>query len=275
MSPRSTTPKEMTWTAGPYTTDLQKNAALIEEMTEILQLWQPGMTLDELVQRVIDLGGLGRVSRVRINDLVKRAFYQRFLRPDDRPARLAQSVHRHAGAGREYREVLFLTCIRTYPVIFDFLVERYWPALYTGRDVITGAEIQHFIRDKSNTERMPQPWGESVTARVARNLGKTLADFDLFENRRSPLRRIKPWEPCDFLVELVLMEAHERGVGDTALLELPEWRAFGMEKAVVVDRCRRIASSGGPFLFQYSGEIAQFSWRVETVGEYLDARYAA
>lgn len=256
----------------PYTTDLQKSTAHIAEMTEILQLWELGLSLEELSGRVIERGGLGKTSRVRVNDLVKRAFNQRFLVPDDRPARTARLALSCGVSTQEFRELLFLFCVRTYPVLFDFLVERYWPSVLTGRDVIEGAQIVNFLRDKAGTVRMPDPWSESVLARVGRNLGKMMTDFGLFEDNRSSLRRIRSWEPSDFLVELTLVDAHEAGIGDTGLLAVPEWSAFGMERVQVVERCRRLASSGGAFLFQYSGELAQFSWRVESVEAFLHAR---
>ena len=263
------------WTQGVYTSDLQKTAAVIPETLEILRYWEPGIDTTELSRRVVEAGSLGRVSSVRVNDIVRRSFAQRFLSPSDRPAHLAKLALAAGDGLEELREILLVTMIRTYLVIYDFLVERYWPTLYLGRSSITGSEIVSFLKDKSGTERNPSGWSLSVTQRVARNLGKTLADLGLFENRRSPIRRFRHFEASDFIVTFILLDAHEQGAGDTALLRLPEWRALGLGPDSIVDRCRRVAGVNAPFVFQYSGELAQFSFKYRTVEEYLHGRHAA
>jgi hypothetical protein len=256
---------------GVYTSDLQKTAAVVTEMMEVLSLWEPEMSLDDLERRVIDAGALGRVSATRVRDIVKRSFNQRFLVPDDGAARNAKAILERGLGAVEFREVLFLYCVRTYLSIYDFLVERYWPAAFAGHETITGSQIILHLKDKFGTGRNPAGWSESVTARVARNLGKALSDFGLFESRRTTVRRIRPYQPSDFLVLFLFHEAHEAGMGDTVLLGLAEWEALGMGRSDVVDRARYLADVNGAFLFQYSGELAQFSWRHQTVKEFVDA----
>lgn len=259
------------WTRGTYTSDLQKTAAVVTEMMDVLSVWEPGMELDVLERRVIADGALGRVSATRIRDIIKRSFNQRFLMPDDRAARNAKPILDRGLGATAFREVLFLYCIRTYLVIYDFLVERYWPAAFAGHETITGSQIILHLTDKFGTERNPDGWSESVTARVARNLGKALADFGLFESRRTTVRRLRPYQPSDFLVLFLLHEGHEAGIGDTSLLAMAEWEALGLSRSDVVDRARYLADVNGAFLFQYSGELAQFSWRHQTVKEFVDA----
>ena len=259
------------WTRGIYTSDLQKTAAVITEMMEVLSLWEPGMGLEDLERGVIEEGALGRVSATRVRAIVKRSFNQRFLTPDDRAARNAKTMLERGLRASTFRDVLFLYCIRTYLVMYDFLVERYWPAAFAGHETITGNQIMLHLRDKFGSERNPEGWSESVTARVARNLGKALSDFGLFESRRTTVRRVRLYQPSDFLVLFLLHEGHEAGIGDTSLLALAEWEALGLSRADVVDRARYLADVNGAFLFQYSGELAQFSWRHHTVKEFVDA----
>ena len=258
----------------PYTSDLQKTAAVIPETIEILRQWEPGLSPEALSQRVIASGGLGRVSTVRVHDIVRRSFKQRFLEPDDGHARLARTALGEGLGAGELRDLLFLAFVRTYRVAYDFLVERYWPLCYAGHAAVTGREIVSFLAASAGTDRNPHGWSKAVTERVGRNLGKALADFGLFEAGRTTVRRIRPWQPTDFLVTCLLVEQHARGAGDTALLSLPEWAAFGMRKDDVLDRCRRLGSVTGPFVFQYSGEIAQFSFRHADAQEFI-REYAA
>ncbi len=259
------------WTVGSYTADLQKTAAAIPEMMEVLSQWEPGMALDDLEHHVLSAGALGRVSATRVRDIVKRSFSHRFLTPDDRRARNAKRILERGLGAAPFRDVLFLYSIRTHLVIYDFLVERYWPATFAGHETITGAQIVLHLKNAFGTDRNPDGWSDNVAARVARNLGKALSDFGLFESKRTTVRRLRDYQPSDFLVLFVLHEAHEASVGDTSLLGLAEWEALGLSQADVVDRARSLANVNGVFLFQYSGELAQFSWRYNTVKEFVDA----
>lgn len=258
-------------TEGQYTTDLMKTTGAVQEIREVLQQWEPGMERSRLAEKVLNSGALGRSSSTRVRDIVGRTFTQRFLRPDEKAAQRAKRAVEVGIEPSHWRDIVFLYTLRTYPVIYDFLVERYWPLLFGGHESIHGTEIAGFLKDKAGTERNPEGWSEQVTARVARNLGKTLTDFGFFEDRRSPIRHIRFWRASDFLLSYFLVEAHEDGVGDTAILDMPEWDAFGMDLRDRIDRIGRLAGTAGPFLFQYSGEMAQFTWHYETVEEFLNA----
>lgn len=253
-----------------YTAELQKTTGALDELREVFHLWKPGMERDALTQLVIDSGALGRSSTTRAKDIVSRAFAQRFLLPDDRPARRIKTALTAGVDHAAFRDLIFLYTLRAQPLIRDFLIERYWPAAFSGHREIMGSEIVAFLEDVAGTERMPEPWSASVMQRVSRNLGKTLTDFGFFEDRRSPIRRINYWSASPFLFTYTLVESHEDGMSDTSLLELPEWGAMGMDRNDVVDRCSRISGTTGPFQFQYAGDIARFSWRYPTTEEYLN-----
>jgi len=245
----------------PYTSDLQKTAAVIPEMMELVRLWEPGMSVEELKKLAFSGGALGRVSTVRVRDIVQRSFKQRFLEPDDSNARSAKAAIEARLRPETIRELFLLFFLRSYRVARDFLAERYWPASNAGHETISTKEIEAFLKESFGTDRNPQGWSEGVTTRVARNLGKALTDFGLFESGRTSIRRIRPWTPSDFLVTYVLLDAALRSIGDTALLSIEEWTYLGIDRENLVARCRRLGSGAGPFLFQYSGELAHFSWK--------------
>ena len=253
-----------------YTAELQKTTGALDELREVFFLWEPGMERNTLTQLVIDSGALGRSSTTRAKDIVTRTFAQRFLSPDDRPARRIKMALTAGVDHAAFRDLVFLYTLRAHALIRDFLVERYWPAAFSGHREIMGVEIVAFLEDVAGTERMPEPWSASVMKRVSRNLGKTLTDFGFFEDRRSPIRRIRYWSASPFLFAYTLVEGHEDGVSDISLLELPEWGAMGMDRKDVVDRCSRVSGTTAPFQFQYGGDIARFSWRYDTVEEYLN-----
>lgn len=252
-----------------YTAELQKTTGALDEFRQVFHQWEPGMERSTLTQRVIEAGALGRSSTTRAKDIVNRTFAQRFLLPDDRPARRISTALSCGIDQAGFRDLVFLYTLRAHPLIQDFLVERYWPAAFSGHQEIHGSEIVAFLEDVAGTERMPERWSTSVMQRVARNLGKTLTDFGFFEDRRTSVRRISYWSVSPFLFTYILIEGHQDGVSDTALLRLPEWGAMGMAYRDVVDHCARLSGTTAPFQFQYAGDIARFSWRYATTEEYL------
>lgn len=255
-----------------YTAELQKTTGAFSEIKELFELWQPGMPRQELSARALAAGALGRSSTTRVNDIVSRAFAQRFLLPDDRAARRIKVALDAGIPDTHFRDLVFHYTLRTVPPVHDFLAERYWPAVWTGQQQINGAEIVNFLRDQAGTQRMPEPWSPSVIARVARNLGKTLTDFGFFEDRRSAQRRIRFRQISDFLLAYALIEGHQDGLGDTALLSALEWDAHGLDWNARIDRIQRLTTTDGPFIFQFAGDLARFSWRYETVEEFLRAQ---
>jgi len=255
--------------SSPYTSDLQKTAAVIPEMTELIRIWKPGMGAEELKRLVLSTGALGRVSTVRVHDIVQRSFKQRFLEPNDSHARNAKTALEARLPFIQIRELFLLFFLRTYRIAWDFMAERYWPASSAGHETISNKEIAAFLKESFGSERNPAGWSESVTTRVARNLGKALTDFGLFEGGRTSIRRIRTWEPSDFFVSYVLLDAALRETGDTSLLSLPEWDVLGLKRENLIDRCRKLGGFNGPFLFQYSGELAQFSWRHRNLEELI------
>jgi hypothetical protein len=252
-----------------YSSDLLKTAALIPETLELLHSWEPGIRTSELARRIISAGALGRVSAERVKDIIQCSFSPRFLKPNDIPARIAKTALQAGLPRMHIRELLFLFYLRTNRVAWDFLVARYWPASYNGKESISNKEIEDFLRNSFGTPQNPRGWSEKVTLRLAQNLSQALSDFGLFEYGRTSIRKIRPWQPSDFLVTYVLLDAVGKGIGNTSLLSLPEWKVLGLNQEELISRCRKLGGFNGPFLFQYSGELAQFSWKYHTLEELI------
>lgn len=258
------------WADKPYDTELQKAPALVDEMRELLMLWQPGMEARELTKIAVEHGSLGRISQSRVRDIVQRVFARRFLRPDELPARRLKLILEMELPHTFFRDVLFVYTYRAHTIIYDFLNEIYWPAFFAGREQISGQELRNFILRKAGTDRLPNAWSDSVIARVARHMGKALAAFGFFEQRQSTERMLRHYRISRELFRFLLVEAHIDGVDDARLLDLPDWRVFGLEKPEVIRTAQNSSTAGGSFLFQYSGDIAQFSWNIASMEEFFD-----
>lgn len=257
------------WVNKPYDTELQKAAALLDEIHELLILWEPGMEPVALTRLAMKQGSLGKISQSRVRDIVQRVFSRRLLKPSNMPARRLKVIIENELPYSFYRDVLFVYTYRAHTIMYDFLQEMYWPAFFAGREKIAGQELKNFISRKSGTDRLPNTWSDSVMARIARHLGKALASFGLFEEKRSPDRYLRHYQISKDLFRFILLEAHIDGVSDNNLLKLPDWRAFGLEMPEVVSLAQNVSSTGNDFLFQYSGDIVQFSWNFSSIEELL------
>lgn len=254
-----------------YGTDLQKMAGIVQETMVLLGAWSPGMGADELQAAAAERNLLGKATSSRVRDVVKRGFAKRYLRPNDTPARILKTLYDRRVDPAQLRQLLYLYTTRSQPLLADFVTQVYWRKVRLGIRELSNPEAQRFIEGAFGSPKLPRSWGDSVVTRIARGMTRTLVDFGLLHSRRGQTHDIVPYELSDFTARFLFQEAHTRGVGDTSILSLPEWGWFGLEQADIPAFASRLAASGHDFLFQYSGEIARFSWTYATMEEFLHA----
>ena len=107
---------------------------MISDTKCLVQEWKPGEDVDAFAQRVHDENILGTYTAYRARDIVRRVFAPRYMRPDDRPARLLKRLVERRFPQKTFTELLFLFCARADRLLYDFTVEVYWRAAHRGRD---------------------------------------------------------------------------------------------------------------------------------------------
>jgi hypothetical protein len=63
----------------PYTTQLQAGLGLIPETGRLLDMWQPGMSGQDLLRVALDVGAFPTISARRLRNIVIEAFAPRYL----------------------------------------------------------------------------------------------------------------------------------------------------------------------------------------------------
>src|SRR6266540_1950284 len=130
-----------------YTTAISKGAGMIGETRRLLQHWHSGESLDDFTRRVQQEGVLGNSTAYRTRDAVTRVFAPRFLKPTDKPARILQKVLSSGLPGRTFTELLFVFAARQDPLVRDFTVREYWPAVRRGRLVMDTDSVVSFLSE--------------------------------------------------------------------------------------------------------------------------------
>ena len=62
-----------------YTTRLQKAGAAIEDSRLLLRAWSDVMQKDQIIQELVSNNVLGKTSRMRTKDVIRRIFIPRFV----------------------------------------------------------------------------------------------------------------------------------------------------------------------------------------------------
>jgi hypothetical protein len=252
-----------------YTTELSKGQGAISETLTLLEYWEPGVDTEELTDRVMEAGALGRSTATRTRDLITRVFARRYLADEGRPAYVLKCLKDRVSLSTLKQFMLVYTA-RQHDILHDFITEVYWPKYGAGADQIERADARSFIEEAHAMGIIEPGWSETMVVRVARYLVGTLADFGLLEEGRQSTRRIKPFPIEDPLVTYLAHEIHFDGYNDNSILEHPDWGLFGLMQQDIVRQLEQV-SSHGHFIVQYSGELLRISWQYESLDECLDA----
>jgi len=183
--------KKMT-TALHYTTNLSKAQGMVAETFELLELWEPGMTVGELKARVRATGALGKATQVRVDDLVGRAFAQRYLIDGGKPAQWLRNLLLKRVSRGLLRQLILIYTARANLILHDFIREVFWLKYSSPTGEVTKQDARDFIDRAVNRGALEKRWSESMVERVTRYLLGTLADFELIASNHFGKRQIRP-----------------------------------------------------------------------------------
>lgn len=252
-----------------YSTAISKGAGMIEETRRLLEYWRPGEPLDDFTRRVQEDGLLGNSTAYRTRDVVRRVFAPRFLRPTDKPARILKHVLSSGMAGRVFTELLFIFTARRDPLVYDFTVREYWPAVRRGRSVLDTDSMLSFLSEAHYDGRLENQWSEKVSVRIARCVIGLLRDIGFLREVARGRREIVNYRMSDEGAALLARDLHESGVTDSSLCDHPDWGLFGMNASEVVERLDGLGEHRG-LIVQRAGSVVHFTWTVKSIEELID-----
>lgn len=252
-----------------YSTAISKGAGMIEETRRLLEYWRPGETLDDFTNRVLKEGLLGNATAYRTRDVVRRVFAPRFLRPTDKPARILKRVLSSGLQGRVFTELLFIFTARQDPLVYDFTVREYWPAVRRGRNFLDTDPVLSFLSEAHYEGRLDNQWSEKVSVRIARCVLGLLRDIGFLREVVRGRREIIDYRMSDEGCAILTRELHESGVTDSSLCNHPDWGLFGLTASEALERLDGIGEHRG-LILQRAGSVIHITWVVKSIEELID-----
>jgi hypothetical protein len=161
-----------------YTTNLSKAQGMVPETLELLELWEPGMTVGDLKTRVRSMGALGKATQIRVDDLVGRSFAQRYLIDEGKPARWLRHLLLHRVPRGLLRQLILIYTARANLILHDFIREVFWLKDASQAGEVTKQDARDFIEKAVSRGTLEKRWSDSMVERVNRYLLGTLVDFE-------------------------------------------------------------------------------------------------
>lgn len=253
-----------------YDTNLSMGLGLINETKVLLSEWNPPMSATDLYDMVLESGALPQVSAYRLRNIVVRAFGNRYLIDDGKPARALKRLAAAGLASAELEQLFYLHTARANAILADFVREVYWPAYQSAASFLTKTMAEEFIWRAIDDGKMLSRWADGQVVRVGRYLTGACTDFGLLGPPSSAGRPIRSFSVEPNIVTFLAYELHFRGVGDNALLSHQDWSLLGLIRQDVLDALKR-NSLRGHFIVQAAGEVVRIDWKHRGMEELCDA----
>ncbi len=256
--------------ARQYTNTISKGSALLEETRTLLRAWKAGESRNEFCERVLREDLLGRMTAYRARDIVRRVFARRYLRPDDKPARLLKTLLEGRQSGQLFSDLCFLYTSRNDDLIRDTVTHLYWPALSEGRLSLSPSHVVEFLRQAERGGLIPQAWSEQVKVKAARGLLKALADFGLLVEVSRGRRELVHFRPTDRTIVFLAYDLHFGGSTDAGVVDHEDWSLFGLNHRHVAAALDRLSGEGW-WLAQIAGSVVRITWKYASMEDVADA----
>jgi len=202
---------------GPYTTQLQAGLGLISETVRFLQMWQKGLSAQQLFRLALESGAFPTVSARRLRNMIVEAFAPRYLVDEGRPARVLKILLVGVPPA-DLRQMFFLYTCRATPILADFVREVYWHKYEAGAARIAKDEARRFILQGVARGLTASQWSDTTVTRVSTYLLGISADYGLLGPVRAAARPIVPFRITPLTACILAYDLHFRELTDKSVV---------------------------------------------------------
>lgn len=255
----------------PYTvTGLTKGTPSLDEIRTLLLNWRPGESPGDFAERVRRDGVLTKRTARRVRDIVLELFRPWFLKPDDRAACWLKAFVEADGDRRALNELVFLYKARSEAALYDFTLERFWPACHEGDLHLRTPDIEVFLQEAQEAGRTTKRLSPQTQARLARGISGALTGVGFLSDERRYAREYVLYRVTDFTVAYLAYDLHLARLTDGALAEHPDWGLFGLTREHTLDRLDALGERAG-MIVQRAGSVVSITWLHTTMDEVIHA----
>ena len=256
-------------TTEAYSSMLNAGIGMIDEISALLKLWNPGMSISELNQIALSSGEFPNITARRLRNFIAECYGPRYLANGGAPALLLKKLL-PIFSSKEFNQLLFLYTCRESKVLLDFVRDVYWSAYSAGRNNLSTEDALAFVIRANQDGRTVKQWSESTLQRVARYLTSSCADFGLLESGQKSVRKILPFRIESSVAVILGYDLHFSGHGDNSVLSHLDWALFGMDRADVLNEFKRLALKGW-WIIQSAGDVTRIGWQYSSMEELINA----
>jgi hypothetical protein len=167
-----------------------------------------------------------------------------------------------------FGELLLVFAARKDPLIYDFVVRVFWPAVRNGRLCLDVESALSFLSEAVFDGRIPVAWSEQVSRKVSRGILGFLRDIGFLREARRGRREIIDYRMSDEGILILARELHEAGFRNSALCAHNDWGLFGLSEQDLLTRMALLGEDNG-LLLQRAGSVVEINWGVSSIQELI------
>ncbi|MBZ5596032.1 MAG: DUF1819 family protein [Acidobacteriia bacterium] len=251
-----------------YTTNIQKGGALIRECRILLLEWLPTESIDQFLERVSAQNVLGKLSRRRVRDIVKRIFKPRFTATGTPGAMPVRRLLESGVAPAVVDRVFYYHTALADHLLYDFAGEFLNRKHSQGGYGVSITEAEEFLLRLQRSGQFDRPWSPATRTKVARGLLAACRDFHVLEGAVR-----KHLAPVALPMEVFVYVAYylkERVVSASRMIEHPDWRLFFLNHRDVEHMFLR-AHQEDWLKYNAAGHVVRVDWHFSNHMEAVDA----
>lgn len=249
-----------------YNSDLLKGTGMIQETLQLLRVYQPDMSKDQMTKQAIESNILVKASNMRIKDIVEIIFYKRYVNDSPIAPVYLQTLINNVSKLDVTIQLLLIYTARSSKILNDFILQVFWPEVNRSNKELDPSTAMKFIDNLIRHGELSTNWSDTTKRRVASHIISTLVDFRFLNKDKT----VKPIFLLDTTANYLAHELHFRGLSDNAVVESEEWKLFGYSKLDTIKHLERL-SFQGYFILQNSGEIIKINWSYKNMEEFTHA----
>jgi hypothetical protein len=243
-----------------FTTNIQKGGALLDDVRRTVEAWDPGLDSAANLERLAEQNLLGKTTRARTEDVLRRIIGPRFISPG--PHVIAALRHL-LGEPHAFREACYYETARDEPLLAAFAEGPLWTWWTAGRVRVGVDDTVSWLRDLAKEGTAPD-WSDAVRTKVARGLLAALRDFGVLTGGTHKDFSAPAMTPAGFAY--VAWRQHEQGSSARALVTSQVWRRWLLDERQTLDLFNS-AGHLGVLRFSQAGSAVRIDWLVQSLEE--------
>jgi hypothetical protein len=249
-----------------FTVNIQKGGAMLDDTRHLIDLWDDHLDGASNLRRIADANLLGKPSRKRSDDVLKRILGPRFVAPGPD---VVPALRELRDDPRAFREACYYETTRDEDLLAAFAEGPVFQWYSEGRIGVTVEEVKAWLITLKVAGQLPE-LTDTVRTKVARGLLAALRDFGVLRGAVRKEFNTPGMSPKGFAY--VAYREYEQGISARALVESTIWRRWLLDERWVNELFTQVDRLG---LLHYSrvGSAVRIDWRAANLSEV--ARVAA